>query len=65
MFFHQETNILINSIDDIEDTMNLKTISNIQISAHCIVTIPTTVTGKCIATTLCILEVEIDEVISI
>ena len=39
--------------------------NNIQVLAHCIVTILTKLSGKYIVTTSCILQVEIDEVISI
>ena len=65
MILLQGTNILINCIDAVVDTMNFKAISNIQILTLCIATILTKLTGKCIATIPCILEVEIDDVISI
>ena len=44
MFLHQGTNILINSLDDITSNTKLKTISNVQIPAHCFVTIQTKLT---------------------
>ena len=60
--FNQRRKLLINSIDTVVNTTNVKNISNIQILTHCIATIPTRLTGRCIAPTSCILEVEIDEV---
>ena len=65
MFLHEGTNILINSIDAVGNVTNLQTISNVQIPVHYITTIPTKLTGKYIATTTCILEVVIDEIINI
>ena len=61
MFSHQGTDIFIYLIDAVTNKTNLKTIINVQIPAYCIVTVPTRLTHKCIATTPCILEVEIDE----
>ena len=63
MILHQGTDILISTIDGVTN-LN-KTISNLQIPAHCIATIPTKLTGKCITATLCIMEVNTNEIISI
>ena len=46
MFICKGTDILINSADAAINITKLKTISNIQIPAHCIATIPTKLTGK-------------------
>ena len=62
---NQGTNILINSIDAVVNRITLKTNSNIKIITCCIANKPIKLTGKCIATTLCILEVKIDDVIFI
>ena len=56
------TDILITSIDAVRNKTNLKTISNMQILAYSVVTIPTRLIGKCFTATTCILEVEIDEI---
>ena len=61
----KETNILISSIDIVTNVTNVETLSNVQILTSFIVTKPTKLTGKCIATTPCILEVEISQKISI
>ena len=63
MYLHQETDILTNFIDAVANIKYLKTTSNMLIPAHCIATIPTKLTG--ISTTPCILEVEIEEIITI
>ena len=65
MLLNQGDDILINSIDAAMNIMNFKTISNVPIPAHCIATILTKLTGKCIIAAPCMLEVERDEVISI
>ena len=64
MFIHQGVTLLINSID-ITNVTHLRTISNTEIPAHSIVTIPTRKTGECTTYTPCIIEVEIDEIIGI
>ena len=58
MFLHQGTNVLINSINGVTVVSHLKTMSNLQISGHSIVTLPTRKTGKCTTNTSCIYEVQ-------
>ena len=65
MFLHQGTETLLNSINAVTNAINLKSISHIQIPTHCTANISTKLTGRCIATSAWILEVEIDEVVSI
>ena len=62
MLLHQGTDILLNSVDAAINITNLKTISYVQIPTCCIAPIPTKLTDRCITTTPCILEVEIDGV---
>ena len=62
---HEGTDILISSTDALPNTTNLRTISIMQIPAHFIVTILTKLNSKCITATPCILEVDIDEMVSI
>ena len=62
--YTKKLNIHINIIDVVGNVINLKTISNIQIPTHCTTTIPTKLTGKCIATIPCILEVKIDKILA-
>ena len=64
MFLHQGTDIHINSIHLAVNTTNLKTIHNIQICTHCIAAKIIKLTGQCIASTPYILDVEINELIS-
>ena len=64
MFWNQGIDILVSSIHVVTNATNLKTISNVQIHAHCVATIPTKITGKCTTATPCILKVEIDEIVS-
>ena len=65
MFLDQGSDTLINSIDAVANMTNLKTISNVQIPIHCIATISTKQTGKSITTGPCILEMKVDEIITI
>ena len=58
MFLHQGTDIVINFVYAATNITHLKTISNVQIPACFIAATLTKLTGRCI------LEVEIDEVIS-
>ena len=60
MFLPQGANALINSID-IMNVTHLRAISNIEIPACSIVTIPTWKTGKCTTNAVCIFEVVISE----
>ena len=41
IFLHQCTDIFISSIDAVTKMINLKNLSNVQISAHSLATIPT------------------------
>ena len=43
----------------------MKTISNIQIQSPHFATIPTKLMGRCMTTNLCIIDIEIDEVVYI
>ena len=63
MFLHQGMNILNYSIDGSMNITNPKTISNVQIPAFCIATMPTKLKGKCII--LCMLGVEVNEIVHI
>ena len=65
MFLHQGVKVLINSVDAFTDMTYLKTISNIEIPAYSIVTIPIRKTGKCITSEPCIFEVETSEIIGV
>ena len=65
MFLHQGADILINAIGALINITYLKTTNKVQIPAHFIATVLTKLTGRCITTTLCILDVEIDKLISI
>ena len=65
MCLHQGTDILINCLHAVMNITNLKTINNVQIPTNCIVTKPTKLTGKCITAMPCLLEMEVDEIITI
>ena len=65
MFLHQGNDILISSTDAVLDITNLEPISSVQISAHSIAALANTLTGKCITSTQCLLEVEVYEMVSI
>ena len=62
---HQGADIPISSIDAAMNVTNLKTISNVQIPACSIAMLLTKLAGKCITAIPCILEVEIDEIVSV
>ena len=51
--------------DAVMNITKLKTISNVQISVHCIATAAAKLTGKCVTTTQCIFKVEIDRIITV
>ena len=61
-FLYQDTDTLFHAVTNIT---NLKTITSVQIPVHCIATISTKLTGKCITATPFILEMEINEMVSI
>ena len=63
LFLNQGADILSKFLDVLTNITKLKAISNVQIPAHSIAMILTKLTG--VTTTPCILEVEIDRVISI
>ena len=65
MFLHQGAKIFINSIDIVKNVTHLRTISNIEIPAHSVVTIPTRKTGRCTTNTPCIFEVDINKILSV
>ena len=65
MFLHQGNDIIIYSIGAAVNITNLKIISIVHITAHCIAIIPNKLTNKFIATASCILKVEMDEMITI
>ena len=61
MFLH----VLFSLIDIVTNLAYLRTICIVQTPAHSIVTLPTKRNGKYNATTQCIFEVEINEIINI
>ena len=65
MFLHQGIDIPINSINTVASATNLKAVSNVQIPTHCIATIPTKQTFKCVADTPGTLAVKKDEITTI
>ena len=65
MYLNQGNDILFSFIDAFTNITNLRTVSNVQIPVHSLATIPTKINGKCIAVIPYILEVDINETISI
>ena len=63
MFLHEGSDVLVSSIECVTNLTHLKTIGNVLIPVHSIVTIPTKQTGKYDAITPCIVEVEIEEIV--
>ena len=63
IFLHQDTHVLINSVDTVLGGLPLQTINNIEIPAHFIVTIPTKKIGTCALNTPCTCEMQVNEIL--
>ena len=65
MFLHQGTWVLINSIDTLANEPYLQTISNIEVPAYSIVTIPQRKFDICTSNTLFVYEIQAKERLTI
>ena len=63
VYFHHGAQVFTNSINTVLEELHLQTVNNIDIPAHYIVTMPTEKTGTCTLHTLCIYEVQVNEIL--